>query len=60
MTTLVALRGQIVKPAGVATVSPFIDMDPARKLRHRNVRRCSMFTCGALSAFAQFLSQAQL
>ncbi len=60
MTTLLAIRNRIMKPSGVATVSPFTDADPARKLRHRNARSCSMFTRGALSTFARFLSDAQL
>ncbi|OJZ70186.1 esterase [Mycobacterium paraffinicum] len=60
MTTLLAISSQLMRPAGIATISPFTDADPARKLRHRNARRCSMFTRGALSMFAQYLSQAQL
>ena len=60
MTTLLAIRSEVMKPAGVATVSPFTDADPERKLRHRNARRCSMFTRGALSMFARYLSKAQL
>ncbi len=60
MTTLLAIRNEVMQPAGVATVSPFTDADPARKLTHRNARRCSMFTSGALSMFAQYLSEAQL
>lgn len=60
MTTLSAIRNQVMRPAGVATVSPFTDADPTRKLRHRNARKCSMFTRGALSMFAQYLSNAQL
>jgi acetyl esterase/lipase len=34
--------------------------DPARKLKYRNARKCSMFTRGALSMFAQYLSKAHL
>ena len=60
MTTLAAIRSRLAKPAGIATVSPFTDADPTRKLRHRNARRCSMFTRGALSMFTQYLSQARL
>lgn len=60
MTTLAAIRTQLGKPAGVATVSPFTDADPAAKLAHRNAGRCSMFPCGALSVFARYLRQAQL
>jgi len=60
MTTLTAIRGQIAKPAGVATISPFTDADPARKLKHRNARRCYMFTREALSIFTRYLGEAQL
>lgn len=60
MTTLLAIRNEIMKPAGITTVSPFTDVDPARKLKHRNARKCSMFTRGALSMFAQYLSRAQV
>jgi acetyl esterase/lipase len=60
MTALAAVRGDLLRPAGIATVSPFTDADPARKLRHRNARRCSMFTRGALSMFARYLRQARL
>ncbi|WP_082277088.1 alpha/beta hydrolase [Mycobacterium ostraviense] len=60
MTTLSAIRSHLAKPAGIATVSPFTDPDPARKLAHRNARRCSMFTCGALSMFARYLGEVQL
>lgn len=60
MTTLLATRDEIMKPAGIAAISPFTDVDPARKLSHRNARKCSMFTRGALSMFAQYLSRAQV
>ena len=60
MTTLAAIQGDFAKPAGVATVSPFTDADPARKLKHRNARKCSMFTCGALSMFSGYLGEAQV
>lgn len=60
MTTLLAISSDLMRPAGIATISPFTDADPARKLRHRNARRCSMFTRGALSMFAQYLNQAQV
>jgi acetyl esterase/lipase len=60
MTTLLAIGSEVMKPAGIATVSPFTDPEPERKLRHRNARRCSMFTRGALSMFARYLSEAQL
>ncbi|WP_396934675.1 alpha/beta hydrolase fold domain-containing protein [Mycolicibacterium sp.] len=43
--------------AGLAAISPLIDLDPARKLAHRNARRCSMFTGAALSSFARYLRQ---
>ena len=60
MTTMLAIRNEIMRPAGIATVSPFTDPDPERKLNHRNARRCSMFTSGALRMFAKYLSEAQL
>ncbi len=60
MTSLLAISGELMRPAGIAAISPFTDADPARKLKHRNARKCSMFTGGALSMFAQYLSQAQL
>lgn len=60
MTALSAIRSEVMRPAGIATISPFTDADPGRKLRHRNARKCSMFTRGALSVFAEYLSQAQV
>lgn len=60
MTTLLAIRSQIMRPAGVAAMSPFTDADPAGKLSHRNARKCSMFTRRAFSMFAQYLSAAQV
>ncbi|OBG24225.1 alpha/beta hydrolase [Mycobacterium sp. 852002-51057_SCH5723018] len=60
MTALAAIEARLAKPAGIATVSPFTDADPARKLRHRNARRCSMFTRGALSMFAQYLGEVRI
>jgi acetyl esterase/lipase len=60
MTTLAAIQSRVAKPAGVATVSPFTDADPALKLRHRNARRCSMFTRGSLSMFARYLGEAHV
>lgn len=60
MTTLAAIRTHLATPAGIAAVSPFTDPDPARKLKHRNARKCSMFTRGALSMFARYLGEVQL
>jgi acetyl esterase/lipase len=60
MTALAAIRRNLAKPAGVATVSPFTDADPTRKLGHRNARRCSMFPSTALSVFARYLQRAQV
>jgi acetyl esterase/lipase len=60
MTTLAAIRSHVGKPAGIAAVSPFTDADPTRKLKHRNARRCSMFTPGSLSMFARYLGEARL
>jgi len=60
MITLAAMRTHFVRPAGIAAISPFTDADPARKLRHRNARRCSMFTRAALSMFARYLGEVRL
>lgn len=60
MTALLAISEGVMRPAGIAAISPFTDADPARKLRHRNARKCSMFTRGALSMFAKYLSQAEI
>lgn len=60
MTTLLAISSGVTRPAGIAAISPFTDADPTRKLKHRNARKCSMFTRGALSMFARYLSQATL
>jgi acetyl esterase/lipase len=60
MTALQAIQDHIAHPAGVATISPFTDPDPARKLCHRNANRCSMFTRRALTVFDRYLQQAQL
>lgn len=60
MTTLAAVRTGLVTPAAVAAISPFTDADPARKLAHRNARRCSMFTRGALSMFARHLGEVRV
>lgn len=60
MTTLSAIRDDVMEPAGVATISPFTDADPTRKLKHRNARKCSMFTRRAFSRFAQYLGDAQV
>jgi acetyl esterase/lipase len=60
MTTLAAIGTQVARPAGVATISPFTDADPGRKLKHRNARKCSMFPAGALSIFARYLGEVQL
>lgn len=57
MATLSAIKSGVAKPAGIATISPFTDPDPDRKLKHRNARRCSMFTCGALLRFARYLRE---
>ncbi len=55
MTALAAIRSHLAKPAGIAAISPFTDANPVPKLRHRNARKCSMFTGGALSMFAGYL-----
>ena len=60
MTTVAAIRNRMLRPAGIATVSPFTEADPTRKLKHRNARKCSMFTRGALSVFARYLSESHV
>lgn len=60
MTTLLAIRDDVMEPAGVATVSPFTDPNPTRKLKHRNARKCSMFTRRAFSMFARYLGDAHV
>jgi acetyl esterase/lipase len=60
MTTLAAIRSQLAKPAGVATISPFTNANPASKFAHRNANRCSMFPRGALSVFARYLRRAKV
>jgi acetyl esterase/lipase len=55
MTALAAVRSDLAKPAGIAAISPFTDANPVPKLHHRNARKCSMFTGGALSMFARYL-----
>lgn len=59
MTALCASMNDLVNPAGVVAVSPFTNADPTLKLKHRNARRCAMFTRRALSRFARYLSDAQ-
>ncbi|TMS52026.1 alpha/beta hydrolase [Mycobacterium sp. DBP42] len=58
-TALRSLARGIVPAAGLAAISPLIDLDPARKLAHRNISRCSMFTGTALSAFARSVRRSQ-
>lgn len=60
MATLAAIRTRVAAPAGIVAISPFTDADPARKLKHRNARKCSMFTAGALSIFARYLGEVEL
>ncbi|MHC9296204.1 alpha/beta hydrolase [Mycobacterium sp. LTG2003] len=56
LATVLRLIARGIQPAaGVAAISPLTDLDPARKLAHRNAGRCSMFTGAALSAFARYL-----
>ncbi len=58
-TALKSLARGIVPAAGLAAISPLVDLDPARKLAHRNIGRCSMFTGAALSAFARSVQRSQ-
>ncbi|MGV0674663.1 MULTISPECIES: alpha/beta hydrolase [Mycolicibacterium] len=58
-TALRSMADGVVPAAGLAAISPLIDLDPAQKLAHRNVSRCSMFTGAALSAFARCVRRSQ-
>ncbi|MGA5543011.1 alpha/beta hydrolase [Mycobacterium sp. NPDC051198] len=58
-TALRSLARGVVPAAGLAAISPLIDLNPAQKLAHRNVSRCSMFTGAALSAFAHCVRRSQ-
>lgn len=58
-TALRSLARGVVPAAGLAAISPLIDLDPAGKLAHRNSGRCSMFTGTALSAFARAVDRSQ-
>lgn len=58
MAALSAIRSGVCHPAGIAAISPLTDVDPARKLAHRNARRCSMFPGRALSVFTRHLGTA--
>ncbi|OBB05278.1 esterase [Mycolicibacterium conceptionense] len=58
-TALRSLARGVVPAAGLAAISPLIDLDPAQKLAHRNISRCSMFTGAALSAFARSVRRSQ-
>ncbi|WP_408033858.1 alpha/beta hydrolase [Tomitella fengzijianii] len=40
-------------PAGIVALSPLTEMDPTRKLAHRNSRHCSMFPRRAVPALAK-------
>jgi acetyl esterase/lipase len=59
-TALRSLARGVVPAAGLAAISPLIDLDPAQKLAHRNISRCSMFTGAALSAFARSVHRSQV
>lgn len=59
MTALASLRSNLMRPAGIAVISPFTDADPAAKLRHRNAHRCAMFPGEALSVFTRYLLRAR-
>lgn len=57
VTTPELIRSFGRSPAGVATISPLTDLDPKRKLAHRNARRCAMFTGSALTMFNEYLTR---
>jgi acetyl esterase/lipase len=55
-TALELLRRGRTPAAGVATISPLTDLNPARKLADQDSGRCAMFTAHAMSAFAGYLT----
>ncbi len=59
MTALASAQLDLMKPAGIAAVSPFTDANPTAKLQHRNARRCAMFPSEALMAFTRYLLRAR-
>ncbi|ORX05568.1 alpha/beta hydrolase [Mycolicibacillus trivialis] len=60
MVALAAIGADLCHPAGIAAISPLTDIDPARKLAHRNARRCSMFPGRALAVFSHHLQETAL
>lgn len=49
----VTIRGEgLPLPAGLATMSPLIEVDPTRKLAHRNADRCAVIPAQAMVALA--------
>jgi acetyl esterase/lipase len=57
MSTLDMIERGYSTPAGLATVSPLVDLSTTRKLVHPNACRCSMFSSGALPTFAKYVNQ---
>ncbi|MGV0744084.1 alpha/beta hydrolase [Mycolicibacterium sp. XJ870] len=55
VTALTLIARGMTPAAGLATISPLIDLDPTQRLAHRNVRRCSMFTAAAFSSFDRYM-----
>ena len=56
-TALELLRRGRTPTAGVATISPLTDLNPNRKILHRNAVRCSMFTGKAVSLFSRYVTE---
>lgn len=56
-TALELLRRGHTPTAGVATISPLTDLNPDRKILHRNALRCSMFTGKAVSLFSRYVAE---
>jgi acetyl esterase/lipase len=55
MTTDAIKQRGLPRPAGIVAMSPLTDLDPIHKARHRNVKRCSLFTLEAVQAFTDHL-----
>ncbi|HEX7323351.1 MAG TPA: alpha/beta hydrolase [Mycobacterium sp.] len=54
MTTLLAMRNRLGKPAGIATVSPFTNTNP---VRHNKADSCAIFPRGVLPVFTRYLRE---
>lgn len=48
------------RPAGVVAISPLLDMDPSRKLNHRNADRCQTFPAHAIARLTDIADQLEV